>query len=115
MFRFAINVVFTWMWVGGVNRSAWQRERMVIGSACGRLEINMNSACPGGSSSVLRIVLAVTVFIRSATMGVGQFNAGRRQSVRSRQNELLCSVTTLLDAYKSGKITGYYEAFTLCR
>lgn len=57
---------------------------------------------------------ANTVFIRSASNGVGKFGlAPRAQS--GRQNELLCPVQQLLDAYHAGKITAYGEIFALCR
>jgi hypothetical protein len=53
---------------------------------------------------------STSVFIRSATQGWN-----RVQSPRSRQNELLCPVHVLLDAYKAGRIFGYGQVFELCR
>jgi hypothetical protein len=53
---------------------------------------------------------STSVFIRSATQGWN-----RVQSPRSRQNELLCPVQVLLDAYKAGRIFGYGQVFELCR
>lgn len=57
---------------------------------------------------------ANTVFIRSASNGVGPFGLPPRAQ-SGRQNELLCPVQQLLDAFKAGKITAYGEIFALCR
>ena len=53
---------------------------------------------------------STTVFIGSTTQGWN-----RVQSPPSRQNELLCPVQVLLDAYKAGRIFGYGQVFELCR
>jgi hypothetical protein len=53
---------------------------------------------------------STTVFIRSASQGYN-----RQQSMNSRQNELLCSVTDHLKAWSEGKIGDYYGVFRYCK
>jgi hypothetical protein len=53
---------------------------------------------------------STTVFIRSASQGYI-----RQQSMNSRQNELLCSVSEHLKAWGEQKIRSYYEVFTYCK
>ena len=53
---------------------------------------------------------STTVFIRSATNGYI-----RQQSLNSRQNELLCSVTAHMKAFADGKLMQYYDVFQYCR
>jgi hypothetical protein len=53
---------------------------------------------------------STTVFIRSASQGYI-----RQQSMNSRQNELLCSVTDHLKAWGEQKIRSYYDVFSYCK
>jgi hypothetical protein len=53
---------------------------------------------------------STSVFIRSASQGWI-----RQQSMNSRQNELLCSVTDHMKAFAAGKIGYYNDVFTFCK
>ena len=55
------------------------------------------------------------VFIRSATNGMIRNGEPRRQVPYSRQNELLCPIKALLDAYHAGTVSTYPGTFELCR
>ena len=53
---------------------------------------------------------STSVFIRSATNGYRH-----QQSLNSRQNELLCPVSTHMKAFNEGKLLQYYDVFPYCK
>jgi hypothetical protein len=53
---------------------------------------------------------STSMFIRSASQGYI-----RQQSMNSRQNELLCSITDHMKAFGEGKVRAYWDVFTYCR